>query len=1002
MKPLLLSLEGLQSYRERQEIDFHQMEGCGLFGIFGPTGSGKSTVLDAMTLALYGAVSRASNKTQGIINSTCDLLTVSFTFALQIGQVEQKYRVERIYRRRRQQPDSSEARVGRLIRLDDAGDTVLADKPSDVTQAVEDLIGLKFTDFVRAVVLPQNQFQDFLLLGKKEKSDMLERLFCLEEYGSSLNRKIVASRRTCDEQMQQARGALEALADSADDRVASLRAAAGLAALERQKVTGEHDRLRRLQDELAGRYQWTRDREQLLVMQSALSAREPEMEKARFRLQQAQRAEPIWPLWQSLDKLRRQDRELTEELARLEPELAAARQTRATHADKLQTILATSDQVREHFRDEQARFERAAALAGRLQQNLTDLARSNRQAEDLKTQISKLALREAQTQEDIRAADIQLEALRSQRRAARVDPAWRQAVDQWVRLLQQIRTNGEERQVVLVEVAQTAVLVEGRRADFLHMASLATREDVRLFQEAASHLEPGKPCPVCGSTEHPHVAAPEDADSLALPSAADRQACQRALIQAEEQLKNLDLRLTALDDAAARLDSAVQTQTDLQPELRTLDEPDVCLQDLHERERLMQALDQTISELEVKMPAIMRARQLALDALTEKNQLYAREQAQQELLTQTASGIDQEMQQVMPDLPNQDRTRAAMLAAAEKVKSERAAFDQRLARMQTDDGKLAEQLGLLEQKQVSLLGRRGQNEDHLHHVGQQFTAAMTQAGLADEAELGEIRLEPAELKALAALLQVFDNDQRDVHLKLKHLDERLQGAFVDEAAWTAASAAAEAAGERLDQAVSEDDTLRTRLLDLEERRSRRLLVQAEFDEACARRDRIGQIEALVRGNAFVEYVAEERLRAIAAEASGFLQTLSRGRFALELDGESAFVVRDQMNGGQVRAASTLSGGETFMTSLALALALSAQIQIRGQSRLAFFFLDEGFGSLDHELLDQVMDALERVGSPERLIGLISHVQELQQRLPVRLVISPADGRRGSRISLQRS
>ena len=91
-----------------------------------------------------------------------------------------------------------------------------------------------------------------------------------------------------------------------------------------------------------------------------------------------------------------------------------------------------------------------------------------------------------------------------------------------------------------------------------------------------------------------------------------------------------------------------------------------------------------------------------------------------------------------------------------------------------------------------------------------------------------------------------------------------------------------------------------------------------------------------------------------------------------------------------------------MTSLALALALSAQIQIRGQSRLAFFFLDEGFGSLDHELLDQVMDALERVGSPERLIGLISHVQELQQRLPVRLVISPADGRRGSRISLQRS
>jgi len=149
-------------------------------------------------------------------------------------------------------------------------------------------------------------------------------------------------------------------------------------------------------------------------------------------------------------------------------------------------------------------------------------------------------------------------------------------------------------------------------------------------------------------------------------------------------------------------------------------------------------------------------------------------------------------------------------------------------------------------------------------------------------------------------------------------------------------------------------------------------------------------------------MAEDRLRDIIAEASGYLQTMTRFRFALELDSEMSFIIRDQLNGGEARQAASLSGGETFMASLALALALSSQIQIRGQSRLEFFFLDEGFGSLDSGMLDQVMDSLERISSPQRLIGLISHVPELRNRIGARLIITPADNWSGSRIRLEQA
>src|SRR5690625_4400806 len=160
----------------------------GLFGIFGPTGSGKSTVLDAITLALYARVDRAGGDRRGILNHNEDVLFVDFTFETGVGKQRTRYRVERQYKR--SGAHNVHVTYSRLMVCDAADQKVLADKDNDVTKRIVEIIGLDFHDFTRAVVLPQGKFAQFLTMKPAERRRMLERLFALEAYGKHLTQRI--------------------------------------------------------------------------------------------------------------------------------------------------------------------------------------------------------------------------------------------------------------------------------------------------------------------------------------------------------------------------------------------------------------------------------------------------------------------------------------------------------------------------------------------------------------------------------------------------------------------------------------------------------------------------------------------------------------------------------------------------------------------------------------------------------------------------------------------
>lgn len=161
------------------------------------------------------------------------------------------------------------------------------------------------------------------------------------------------------------------------------------------------------------------------------------------------------------------------------------------------------------------------------------------------------------------------------------------------------------------------------------------------------------------------------------------------------------------------------------------------------------------------------------------------------------------------------------------------------------------------------------------------------------------------------------------------------------------------------------------------------------------------LEKLFRGKKFVEFVASNQLKYVSIEAGRRLKEITGGTYGLEVDRDSKFLIRDYKNGGAQRDASTLSGGETFVASLALALALSSQIQLKGTAPLELFFLDEGFGTLDDNLLEVVMDSLEKIHNDKLSVGIISHVESIKNRIPLKLIVTPAAaGMGGSKVKIE--
>ncbi|NSW91885.1 MAG: SMC family ATPase [Firmicutes bacterium] len=444
MRPKLLEIEGLQSFRDAQRIDFEALGETGLFGIFGPTGSGKSTVLDAVTFALYGKVKRADGGTHGIINTNMNTAMntakVSFTFELMKDDTRKTFRVERTYQRKKGTANSCEPKIARLIEITDVGEIPVCDKATDVSNNIKELLGLSHEDFTRAVVLPQNSFQEFLLLNNSDRRKMLERIFYLEEYGKQLQDKLTRKMARLKSRMDVLSGELKGYADATDEALEEAQKAMEAAVSERSKAEKELKLLEAKYNE--AREVWTLVRELSLIEQKEqqhLASADMVAEK-RVRLEKAVKADGLLEMVRKNkelnEKFRETERQLEEVLAALPGVVAGLDETRRKH-EGVKSEAAAEQPKLVGLR---TRLVDALGIRAEIQAIQGKISGLQVSSDRLKLEIANKSGAIAKETGELEALEQNLGRLKLEMEPLKTDPGYRQQVQEGAKLENEVET----------------------------------------------------------------------------------------------------------------------------------------------------------------------------------------------------------------------------------------------------------------------------------------------------------------------------------------------------------------------------------------------------------------------------------------------------------------------------------------------------------------------------------------------------------------------------------
>ena len=989
MRPRRLELSAFGPYPGDVELDFDDLAGEGLFLVHGPTGAGKTSLLDAMTYALYGGVAgaRRNDRLRSDHADPRTTTSVAFEFCLR----GRDYRITRVPPHERAKKTgtgtTTQKAKATLSLRGPAGWDPIAEGVEEVGLQIVDLVGLNREQFAQVVVLPQGDFARALRADANDRRRLLSSLFRTGRF---------------DEYTQ----ALVARAKSAEDAVADLTADRDrlrAQAIDRWLIVArdgdEQDPVTADVGELASRAATAADAAESAATQAADVAKAfaEQLQQAQVAAESRRRVIAARQVLEELAAVADEIDDVRERLAAAEradpvaPFLAAEQEA----ATALATTVASRDDAAAVLQDMDAAA--AAPVAAALEQLMAvtgDTVDEAAIAEAGETLRAVIAAARATVERSDQERTLRGTAAAAARAAADSAAAVERAVEEREELLHrrgeaQTRREAAGRAADRLPVLQeecdrltaaadaAASAVEARTAceqsaDVLtdakvnHNAALDEQRTLLerriegMAAELASALVDGEPCAVCGSTAHPQPARP-GADAV---SAA---ALRNAAATVEEARTTVAAAEAAAAEARALLDAALATAGDAAAD------PDAA------RQRAAEA---------AAMLAEVRAAAAALDRIDEElAALDAAAAAAEETITalraETAAG------------------EATATAAAEQA-------DELAARIAAEVGDGADPSTVLSVAQSALTA-----------VGHLAAAVAEEFARRRDSDRARTRLDAslaaagfdAEEDARAAILPADVRD--DLRRRLREIDHRravAAAALADEpedlpdepADLDALNSACQRADAELAAAQIRLGAVRQAGADLASIAEQSQQAEAALTAARATADRLRRLADICTGSGNAQRMSLERyvlaayFEEIAEAASQRLQAMTDGRYTLHhsdarVRGGAAsglsITIHDAYTGTE-REAGSLSGGETFQASLCLALAVAEVVQRHaGGVALDTLFIDEGFGALDAESLDLAMAELDALRAGGRLVGVISHVPALKERITTGITVT---------------
>ncbi|MGL5348676.1 MAG: AAA family ATPase [Peptostreptococcaceae bacterium] len=1176
MKPIKLELSGLNSYREKTEIDFEKLTQRGLFGIFGNTGSGKSTILDAMTIAMYGEL---PEKNKDYINFDTDKAFLSYEFEIGNENLKRRYKINRDLVKSEKGITNYKALLTEIY--NNGSEKIISDKAEYVDSKIIEIMGLKAEDFTKAVVLPQGKFNEFLKLEGIERRDMLERMFGLKKYGSSLISKVEKRKEQEAKKLNQLNSSLKQYENINEGTyIKTLKDIERLKEFEKEK-NKELEWLINLHQEHKEIYEKQSKLEKCSARLKELDLKKDEIKNKKVELEKSINANKINPHINIVQNLEKKINEETfklefiqkkqdvlnselintkmkyEEIYKIKnidlPKLSETK-IKLEGAKNLELNLLTLDKEIKNIKEINISLEEEKIKKEKIKLDLqsqkdieirtikelekeceklkinselrnkifkaykyekeynklleennlksSKLEKLSKELEELNLKsiyikrdkdnntkkLSGLVIEEENilrkcpcTYEDILNKTEQIIGLKNKLNISK------EVEDKKSTLQKELNEISENKYRLEREIKEVKDNLEINQRNILELEKeLDKLKYLNLAKELRYELKNNSPCPVCGSRTYEEIIANIHEDDrvgyvskkldkkiyedtnlkLKLDNITSKYAMNSSLeILNEKEIKELKYKFgemkyseinNKLKDEDKKLEilksslknweiekqNILKKLTKTKEEQYTLEKEDEKLnilvtnykqyiQEIKVDLELLESKFKDTKEKYFNLKASVKISNLGLkveeinenEILSEQlNDKYMMHLNKKECIEEELKKYENQLHEIELQLIRNNESfiekrklkeekynEVMSITKGESVTLLLENIEDNIKKIITQENVIKKKLEFDRDQYEKYSFEKSNIEGRLKIVKEEQKIQLDILGqlLIDNKfdnmyEVKKASIEPDYARVIHDEIMEYEEAERLLNQKIIELKDSLGGRRVKDGTFGEVKNNIYNLKVELNRVSKEIGSNENIFNNIQSLLSTALQVKEEYKISENKLRLLEELSNNLKENKFVEFIASEKLKQISYDASQKLKDMTKGKYSLDIDSNFRFVVKDNFNEGKIRNINTLSGGEMFLTSLALAISASSKIQLKGNHPLELLVIDEGFGYLDKETLDTVIEYLEHLYNENLSIGIISHIEELKNRVPVKLLVEGNDAGLSSNLRIEYS
>ncbi|KQK24980.1 hypothetical protein AR438_13730 [Chryseobacterium aquaticum] len=1011
MIPIQLTIEGLYSYQERQKIDFKNLTEAGLFGIFGAVGSGKSSILEAISFALYGETERLNmrdKRAYNMMNLKSNSSYIEFDF---INHENKIFRATRDFKRNSKKFD--DVKPSSVTFYEKINDKWI---PLDHSDS-EKIIGLSYANFKRTIIIPQGQFKEFLELGATERTNMMKEIFNLQRFDLQNNVSVLNAKNRSE--LDQLEGQLKGFEEVNEEQIFVKKEELSVEnqkleaiQIEFKQIREKYEQLKNLKTDFELLKQKKEDFKKLSLEKNDIDILETKTElfdlvyrvfhpliteqnklqkEIEFHQKNKEHEATI------LAETEKQFNSLTEQLTAILPKFQALNQSKIQENDLnlILQMLNFSDEItvlKERTKKGYEKVQQVETNNKLIEKKLTEFTE---QTEILKLQkidstllvtvgnwflenknLSE-SLKKQKEKTDLKKAEI--ETILSELKLNKIDT-------ENFKNYFKTKTDALENQKKELSDKQKQLEIQQKLSHF------------------ASELHDGEACPLCGSQEHPNIVVFEDVHF--------------EINELQKRIENLENQKQEIQKKSLEIE-------------KILDRKNIFEEQLKSEEKVLNQIQISIQNHVQNF--IWKEFNAENEAEFEQKRLQSFEIEKQiedlgKTITQEQKNLDKERETLDQYNKALEKFRLDEAKKAEQIKTNEANLKilewkkyeertiaeveesyQKLAKsnLETEENyqnlikkekelspKLAEQKTIVLQLEKRILELEKEISENKNGIQQ----SLSDQNFTDLVEVQTILLQEINVSETRNKIQQFRIDFETLNNGITELETKLKNSSFNEEQFSevenqfiSKEKEAKTANDSVVKIASEIERL-----EKEFKKKENLLT--ELSKLQKRAENLKIMTNLFKGAGFVQYVSSIYLRQLCDHANIRFHRMTRNQLSLQLNENNDFEIVDYLNEGRSRSVKTLSGGQAFQVSLSLALALAESVQSNAKSDKNFFFIDEGFGTQDLESVNVVFETLMSLQKENRIVGIISHVEELKEKIPMSLNISK-DEERGSLIEV---